>query len=162
SLQMSREIDDVSGVAYALSLLGVVHHEMGDYIAARDYARDSLEIREAIGDRRGSAFSHNDLGRALMMLERYESARQHFYQALALAEEVHARPISCYVLANVAELERLINEPEAALRLAALVIASGTSFEVAASAAQAVVDRTNPLLPPEQVAAIWQEATPEA
>lgn len=162
SLQMSREIDDISGVAYALSLLGVVHHELGDYIAARDHARDSLEIREAIGDRRGSAFSHNDLGRALMMLERYENARQHFYQALALAEEVHARPISCYVLANVAELERLSNEPEEALRLAALVIASGTSFEVAASAAQAVVDRTDPLLPPEQVAAIWREATPEA
>ena len=162
SLQMSREIDDISGVAYALSLLGVVHHEMGDYIVARDYARDSLEIREAIGDRRGSAFSHNDLGRALMMLERYESARRHFYQALALAEEVRARPISCYVLANVAELERLLNDPEEALRLAALVIASGTGFEVAVSAAQAVIDKAGPLLPPGQVAALWQEATPEA
>lgn len=159
SLQMSREIDDVSGVAYALNLLGVVQHEMGDYGIARDYAHESLEIREAIGDRRGSAFSHNDLGRALMMLERYENARQHFCRALALADEVHARPISYYVLANLAELERLENHPEEALRLAALVIASGTSFEAAASSAQAVADRVSPLLPADQVAAIWQDAT---
>ena len=61
-----------------------------------------------------------------------------------------------------AELERLPNDPEEAFRLAALVIASGTGFEVAVSAAQAVIDKAAPLLPPEQIAAIWQEATPEA
>jgi predicted ATPase len=162
SLVMSRDIDDVSGVAYALSLLGVVHHELGDYIAARDYAQDSLAVRESIGDRRGLAFSHNDLGRALMMLERYDSARDHFRRALAAAEEIRARPISYYILANLAELERREDHLEVALRLAALVIASGTSFEAAVTSAQLAYDRITPALAPERIAAIWEEVTPDA
>lgn len=159
SLELAREIDDISGIGYALSLLGVVLHELGDYVAARDYARESLDIREKFGDRRGMAFSHNDLGRALMMLERYEAAHEHFCQALAVADAIDARPLSYYILASMADLEYQQGQPESALRIASVVIASGTSFEAAASSAQAVYRLASAVLTPDEVAAIWDETS---
>jgi predicted ATPase/class 3 adenylate cyclase/Flp pilus assembly protein TadD len=159
SLELARDIDDISGIAYALSLLGVVLHELGDYVAARDYARESLEIRERFGDRRGTIFSHNDLGRALMMLERYDAARDHLCQALAAAEALETRPLSYYVLASFAELAYLEQRPPAALRFAALIIASGTSFEAAASSAQRIYGLAAAQLSPEEVETIWEEAS---
>lgn len=162
SLALAREIDDVSGIAYALSLLGVVLYELGDYVGARDYARESLELRESIGDRRGIAFSHNDLARALTMLERFDAARVHFCQALAATDALDAKPLSYYVLASLAELERLEDQPRKALRLAALVTASATSFETAAKCAQAVYERASAVLRAAEVAAITEETTLDA
>jgi predicted ATPase/class 3 adenylate cyclase len=159
SLTLARDIDDISGIAYALSLLGVVLHGLGDYVAARDYARDSLELREKFGDRRGAIFSHNDLGRALMMLERYDAAREHFCRALAAAETLQTKPLSYYVLASFAELAYLEKRPALALRFAALIIAAGTSFEAAASAAQRIYELAAARLSPKEVDAAWEEAS---
>jgi predicted ATPase/class 3 adenylate cyclase len=162
SLAIAREVDDISGVAYALSLLGVMLYETGEYVAARDYARESLELREKIGDRRGITFSHNDLARALVQLERYDAAREHFCLALATADAIEARPLCYYVLASVAELERRVGNLEQALRLSALVLTSGTSFETAANCATEVFGRVKTALPPETVEAITGTTTIES
>ncbi len=159
SLALARDIDDLSGIAYALSLLGVVLHGLGDYVAARDYARESLELRQKSGDRRGAIFSHNDLGRALTMLERYEAARDHLCQALAAAEALLARPLSTYVLTSFAELAYLEGRPERALRLAALIIAAGSSFEAATGDAQRIYRQAATALSMEEVDAIWEETS---
>ena len=68
SLQIRRELEDLSGVAYAYGQLGDIENIRGNWEAAESLYRQSLQMCEELGDRAGVAISigclgENELGR---------------------------------------------------------------------------------------------------
>ena len=53
-----------------LSNIGVVQSDMGDYVKALEYLRRGLALREAIGDKAGTAHALNNIGTAYRRPER--------------------------------------------------------------------------------------------
>jgi class 3 adenylate cyclase len=78
------------------------------------FARQSLELKRALGDRYGSAISHGTAGRAIVLLARYEDAAEEFRQDLEIAREVDdARGVGI-MLNSRGEVALLQGKPEEA------------------------------------------------
>jgi predicted ATPase/DNA-binding SARP family transcriptional activator len=80
---------DQWGIALALFILGdTAHYASIDYTAARRYYRQSLEMRQKIGDHWGEAATLNSLGTIAFNLGEYQKAEQLLREALVLSENM--------------------------------------------------------------------------
>ncbi len=75
-------------MASDLSDLARLHRRLGEPEAALGRLRDLLEIDLRLGRRRGSAITHNNMGRILTALGRTEEAEPHYRAALAMFEKL--------------------------------------------------------------------------
>jgi predicted ATPase/DNA-binding SARP family transcriptional activator len=81
SLALKREVGDLQGVAYALNNLSNI---TPDLTVVLDLQRESLEIKEALGDVHGSARSYANLGITLRDLGRHHESAASYARALTL------------------------------------------------------------------------------
>ncbi len=79
----------------------------GKAALALSFARKSMEIKRALGERHGTAISHGTAGRALTLLSRYDEAAQEFEIDLAIARELGANYTAARVLNYLGEVEYL-------------------------------------------------------
>jgi len=91
SLALYRALNDRSGSARALRLLGFVQRLLGDYDGAWQLCQESLSIRRALGDRDGVAECLSELGWAATLQARYEEGEQLIRESLALYQEIGGR-----------------------------------------------------------------------
>jgi len=94
--QLCREIlkivpDRPDRAAVITHRLGVVAQDRGNYDQALNYYRQSLAIREELGDRDGMARSYHQLGNLVYMRDDYDQALDYYRQALAIFEELGDR-----------------------------------------------------------------------
>ncbi|MEY9835834.1 tetratricopeptide repeat protein, partial [Streptacidiphilus sp. EB103A] len=71
--------------------LGRIAQERGDYATAERYYRDSLAIKEEVGDRAGLASSYHQLGRIAQERGDYATAERYYRDSLAIEEELGNR-----------------------------------------------------------------------
>src|SRR5579871_374420 len=88
SLDIFRANEDRTGIAAALSNLGVIALYHGDYTQAAERYRQGLELRRAIGDRWGMGISLNNLGEVLHIQGDYAGAIQHHEESLSIRREL--------------------------------------------------------------------------
>jgi class 3 adenylate cyclase len=86
--QIYRESRHEPGLAEVCDSLANVLLRGGHSQAALAFARKSLEIKRRLGDRFGEAITLGTLGRAFLLLARYEEAAEAFGQDLAIAREL--------------------------------------------------------------------------
>jgi len=79
-------LNDRFGTALTLGSIGRVHLRAGRYVDAVDCFQRDLEISTAIGDVRGVARMHADLGQAYSGLEDFDAALCEFAKGLSKAE----------------------------------------------------------------------------
>ena len=84
SLRLAREMGDRKAEARALAGLGVATMYQGRLGDALSIGEDSLALYEQLGEMRGVAMSHHNLGSIEHMLGRPERAADHFTAALTL------------------------------------------------------------------------------
>ena len=85
---MRRQLGDKRGVATALTNLGNVAFEQGDYPSARSLFDESLALNREIGDKRGISISLNNLGNAAFEQRDYISAGSLFEESLDISREL--------------------------------------------------------------------------
>jgi len=101
---------------------GRVQLELGDAEEARAFFERALEAATGIGDRRGEAVAHYDLGRSASQLGHPAEAMGHFQRALVVARDLGDRDVDALV--QIARAEALLvmgdtDGAEAALESAA-------------------------------------------
>lgn len=120
SLQLREHIGDQRGIASALSLLGDLAYERGDYEEARRYATQSLTLYNELGDNFGRALALNHLGQVAGSKGAYLEAKRYYEESLALLR-AHGNPreiavcLDCvgyitYLLNDVATAEAYYQE----------------------------------------------------
>ncbi|MCC5025286.1 MAG: tetratricopeptide repeat protein [Candidatus Synoicihabitans palmerolidicus] len=91
--QRAWEIDRQIGsapleIAATINNIGSVHEQFDDSEAALHYHREALAIRESAGDKRATATSQNNMGAALVDLERWDEGRVALLEAQGIREEI--------------------------------------------------------------------------
>ncbi|WP_410587126.1 tetratricopeptide repeat protein [Amycolatopsis sp. lyj-23] len=102
-------------LATASQQLGMVAQFRVRLDEAEQWYRESLTIREELGDRPGMAMSYHQLGRVAEERGRLDEAEQWFRQSLTIMEESGDRPrmsVSSHQLGIVAQLRGRLDEAE--------------------------------------------------
>ncbi len=101
-------------MAFASTVLASAHRYLGDNAAARRSFQDAMDLRIALGDRRGVSVAINNM--ALLELDdgNLEQARDLFERALAIKRELGERRSIAIGLANLADVLIKTNQWEAA------------------------------------------------
>ncbi|WP_169801956.1 CHAT domain-containing tetratricopeptide repeat protein [Streptomyces phaeochromogenes] len=101
------------GAAY--HQLGVVAQSRGQLEEARDWYRQSLTIKEDLGNRRGMGSSYHQLGIIAQNRGQLEEAEDWYRQSLTISEDLGNRPdmaLSYHQLGNVACMQGRLEEAE--------------------------------------------------
>ena len=98
-LALARETGMWSEAGLALSVLGLIAHNQGEYALARQRYQQSLNFYRRAGDRSGTARALVRMGLLLYTLEAYEAAQEVFQNAFTLAEAVGDERASTYIRA---------------------------------------------------------------
>jgi len=77
-----------------------------DYINAKIFHEQALSMQRELGDRRGIAFSLNNLGAQALEKSEYERATSWLKESLALSKELGDQRTAGYALHNLAEVAR--------------------------------------------------------
>ena len=85
ALRLYRELDDASGIASTLQVLGSVAREQGRYARSMALHRESLATAEAAGDRWAVANAHDTLGFAAWLQGDFELATAECTMALTMS-----------------------------------------------------------------------------
>ena len=114
--QFYREARYDPGLAEVCDSLANLLLRLGHSQAALAFARTSLEIKRKLGDRFGEAIALGTLGRAFLLLARYDEAAQAFAQDLAIARELNDERGVGIMLNSLGEVALLRRDLEAAER----------------------------------------------
>ena len=98
------EIGDREGQGRALSSLGALFYEMGDYEAAAEYIRQGLHIMQEIGDRRMQTGTLTRLGSILVRLEQLTKATETYQQAVDVLRELGQHHLIAEALSGLASV----------------------------------------------------------
>src|SRR5438105_3002662 len=79
---LAAAVGDLRVEANAVGALAGTREERGDLATAREYYARSLTLRDRIGDSRGTAADHNNLGLLAQRLGDLDEARRQFDSAL--------------------------------------------------------------------------------
>ncbi|MDM8548956.1 CHAT domain-containing tetratricopeptide repeat protein, partial [Desulfobacterales bacterium HSG2] len=88
---IKKEIGDRRGEGLALTNIGVVYYDLGQYDKALTYYGQALAIDREIGDRRGEGSDLSNIGVVYGNLGQYDKALTYYGQALAIRKEIGDR-----------------------------------------------------------------------
>ncbi|HEX6683585.1 MAG TPA: tetratricopeptide repeat protein [Candidatus Limnocylindrales bacterium] len=91
SLDIHRELDNVSGQAALLNNLGVVHSRQGRHVEALAFVRQGLSLHRRLGNRNGEALNLDTLGAVYGRLRRDDEALHCYAQSLAIHQKLGSR-----------------------------------------------------------------------
>ena len=117
SLEVFESLGMTERMAFASTVLASAHRYIGDNAAARRSFQDAMDLRIALGDRRGVSVAINNM--ALLELDdgNLERARELFERALAIKRELGERRSIAIGLANLADVLIKMSQWEAADRV---------------------------------------------
>lgn len=104
SLDIYREIEYRHGVSAALNYLGQTAVLAGEYMKAEALLQESLDLNRSVGNRRAIADSLQQLGDLACKTDALQEARRRYSEALRLAMEIQALPLTLEVITSVAKL----------------------------------------------------------
>lgn len=109
SLALGRQLGDRWSIGTSLRFLGLAALAQGDAAKASDLLRQSLEVHRRVVTGWDIARSLIYLSEALLVLGDVEGAREHYCQALTVAEEAHLLPLVAEARAGLTRVEELSN-----------------------------------------------------
>jgi tetratricopeptide (TPR) repeat protein len=88
---VSRAVDDTSLIATAINSLGIIAYAQGEYAAATQHFKETLEICRERGERRKAATILLNWGSAAGAQEDFDSANRYFEEALVICRTIGER-----------------------------------------------------------------------
>jgi tetratricopeptide (TPR) repeat protein len=92
--------------------LGMIAQDRGDYDQALDWYRQSLAIKEELGNRGGMASSYHQLGMIAQDRGDYDQALDWYRQSLAINEEVGNRGGMASTISQIGDLLTETGKPQ--------------------------------------------------
>jgi tetratricopeptide (TPR) repeat protein len=117
ALEISRELGDRRGIAFALNNLGMVEGMDKNYDVARDYHESSLPLLREMGDRWSTARALAGLGRVAWFQGDIEAARAYYRENLMILRDLGSVWELVYTLEGFAWLALHEGRPQRAARL---------------------------------------------
>jgi tetratricopeptide (TPR) repeat protein/transcriptional regulator with XRE-family HTH domain len=114
ALAAARQAGDRLGEADALSTLGVLQRESGDYLSAAASLARAVALYRDIGAQPGQADALNELGFLRVLTGDYAAATASHQQALALARGAGDRHAETHALSNLGLVQQLTGDHLAA------------------------------------------------
>jgi DNA-binding SARP family transcriptional activator/tetratricopeptide (TPR) repeat protein len=114
ALTTARQVGDRAGEADALSTLGTLQRDTGDYPAAAATLTRALALYRDIGDQPGQTYTLNDLGFLHVLGGDYPAGADSHQQALALARSAGDRRGQTYALNGLGLVQQLTGDHAAA------------------------------------------------
>jgi predicted ATPase/DNA-binding CsgD family transcriptional regulator/Tfp pilus assembly protein PilF len=102
AIQLNRELDDASGLAFTYQMLALTAMDLEDYALARESLRKGLELAQALKDTVRAAHITDYLGDLCRCEGKYREARQWYETSLATFKEAGASRDVAGVLHNLA------------------------------------------------------------
>jgi len=115
ALKLYQAANNRAGEGQALSALGLVYLQNGDYTHPIQLNESALKIFRAIGDRHSEAIANNSLGQVYELINEKLLALEHYQRALHLFDEVGAVNGSAPTNCLVAGVYLRNNDPDQAL-----------------------------------------------
>jgi predicted ATPase/class 3 adenylate cyclase len=110
SLEISRAIGDLSGVAWSLNNLGVVATSQGEYDRAQTLLEENLTVAEQASDRANIATALTDLGLIAYYRHDHAQATSLWTRSLALARALGDEALAARVLNNLGTVAIALGE----------------------------------------------------
>jgi non-specific serine/threonine protein kinase len=117
ALEISRELGDRRGIAFALNNLGLVEGVEKDYVLAREYHEQALPLLRAMGDQWSAARAVAGLGRAAWFEGDITAARAYYEENLCVLRDLGSRWELVYSFEGFAWLALHDDNPQRAARL---------------------------------------------
>ncbi len=115
ALTLLRAVDDRSGEASTLNLIGAVYNDLGEKQKALGYFEQALPLLHAVGDRAGEAYTLQTIGGVYDDLGEKQKALGYFEQALPLLRAVGDRAGEAVILHSIGRMYADLDEKQAAL-----------------------------------------------
>lgn len=117
SLHLFQELEDRSGIARVLNILGLVAMERADYTKAKQLLSESLRLRYELGDPWGIAHTLQNFPSLALQENNPVVSKQFAEETIALFTQAGDQRGVARTLADLAELERLAGNPSEAIEL---------------------------------------------
>jgi predicted ATPase/DNA-binding SARP family transcriptional activator len=117
ALAALRDVEDVTGVAAALTALGNLARSAGDLGGAAEFVEEGLAIRRRLGDRRDIGMSLASLGLLNARAGDADAARAAIHEATAIFDETEDRPGLAGMLQDLGWVELHTGHPATAIGL---------------------------------------------
>ncbi|TVQ15412.1 MAG: hypothetical protein EA361_05775 [Bacteroidetes bacterium] len=101
ALRLAEKMGNERRIADALSHIGVIQWQMGNFSMALDYHLEALSIYERIGNDIGIARSNTNIGIIFSDQSHYEKALEYFFRSLGLYEQENHSTGMAAVLNNI-------------------------------------------------------------
>ncbi|HXQ74060.1 MAG TPA: CHAT domain-containing tetratricopeptide repeat protein [Pyrinomonadaceae bacterium] len=115
ALDLYRSVNDRSGEALALSILGLTYSSKIDSDKTIKLQREAIEIFDAIGDRHSKAIALNVWATAYENLNEFSLALDKYQEALRLFEEVGALDLAAVTTFQIGRVHRFTQQYDRAL-----------------------------------------------
>ncbi len=128
-LALYEVLEDLTGIAFARTDLGVIYRRQGNWSAALAQYEAVLPLRERVGDLWGLAVANNNIGEVLCSQGAYIEAIPAYERAFEMWDGMNARALAAIALVGMADARIGLQQPAQAREL--LVRAEELFAEVA-------------------------------
>jgi len=115
-LDISRRNEWRNDEGYALNALGFVYDALGELQIAFDFYKQSLTIRQEIGDKSGEGTTLNNISQIFKARGDYETALRYLEQSLTISQEIGDKSGEGTRLNNISQIFKARGDYETALR----------------------------------------------
>lgn len=151
SLALNKFSADLFSLGTVIYHLGLVYYGRGHYDTALAYVNESLTLFKEIDDYANTIRALNSLGKISFAQQNYPQAWQYYRQALTMDNQSQHTPNILDVLAGVADLLTLDQQPDTALEVVTHILGHSASSSDAQHRASRTKEQLVTLLPPAQV-----------
>ncbi|HDP93969.1 MAG TPA: tetratricopeptide repeat protein [Candidatus Aminicenantes bacterium] len=119
SLQLTQRINDRPRSGIAMNIMAIIHMQTGDFVNAREYALQAVEIFRTIPSEKGKkvlASALNNIGISYDMQGNYEKALEYYLQSLKIKEALGDRKAIASSLNNVGIILGTLGRNDEALK----------------------------------------------
>ncbi len=127
ALAISRQIKNDEFISAILSNMGNIFMAKNDFQKAIKFYSESLEIRERLGDNKGISSTLSRMGTLFTENGRYNEASKALHRSLTISRKILVVDEELSALLGLAKLKALTNQPDSAILLMKLYIATKDS-----------------------------------
>ncbi len=120
SLEISREVHNPGGTGLVLTVLAWVTYLEGDFHEARVLSLESLRLSHEVGERWMISNNLSNLGKIMCKLNDFDAAATYLREALEIATEIGAVPLTLEILVSVAAVYKELGRYQQAAELLSL------------------------------------------
>jgi tetratricopeptide (TPR) repeat protein len=116
TMTVRESLGELSETVDCLQNLATAESDAGEFQNAMLYAREGIERRRAMGDRKKEAFGYNTLGTAYEGLGDYKAAEENYRRAMEMGRESGNAQVAMWAVQNLGNIYRKWGDMEESIR----------------------------------------------